>query len=185
MRYLSGVRRLFAIAALILLAGIARAENIEVKSAAITLREEGYTLDANFEITLTPILEDILAKGVTLNFLLELELIRPRWYWLNEKVGAASQQYKLSYNPLTRQYRISIGTFFQNFSSAAEAVRFISRVRNFPVVDKSVLQAGGTYSAAVRLRLDVSQLPRPFQITALGSREWNLGSEWHRFVVTP
>jgi hypothetical protein len=185
MRYSSGVRRFFAILALLVFAGIARAENIEVKSATIALREEGYALDANFEITLTPVLEEILAKGVTLNFLLELELIRPRWYWLNEKVGVASQQYKLSYNPLTRQYRISIGTLFQNFATAAEAVRFISRVRNFPVAEKGVLQAGNTYSAAVRLRLDVSQLPRPFQITALGSREWNLGSEWYRFVVTP
>jgi hypothetical protein len=41
------------------------------------------------------------------------------------------------------------------------------------------------YQAAVRMRLDVSQLPKPFQITAFGSREWNLSSDWHRFAVTP
>jgi hypothetical protein len=35
------------------------------------------------------------------------------------------------------------------------------------------------------MRLDVSQLPRPFQISALGSREWNVSSEWFRFAVTP
>jgi hypothetical protein len=178
-------RRFLVVVALLLLALVARAENIEVKSASISLREDGYSLDVDFEIALTPILEDILGKGVPLNFLLELELIRPRWYWLDQKVVSQTQQYKLAYNPLTRQYRISIGTFFQNFATLPEAVQFISRVRNMPAADKGELQPGTTYAGTVRLRLDVSQLPKPFQITALGSRDWNLSSEWFRFPVSP
>jgi hypothetical protein len=178
-------RRLLAIVGLVLLAFAAQAENIEIRSASIALRDDVYALDADFEIALTPTLEDILAKGVTLNFLLELDLIRPRWYWLNEKISSVTQQYKLSYNSLTRQYRISLGTLYQNFASAAEAVRFMSRVRNLPVAEKSALQPGSNYQAALRMRLDVSQLPKPFQITALGSREWNLNSDWYRFPVMP
>lgn len=181
----SGVKRFCALLILVLLSGAARADNIEIKSAAVSLGDDGYSVDANLEVTLTATLEDILSKGVTLNFLLELELIRPRWYWLNEKVVAVSQQYKLSYNPLTRQYRISLGTIYQNFATLHEALRFLSRPRNVPVGDKGVLQGGTTYAASIRMRLDVSQLPRPFQITALGSREWNLSSEWYRFAVTP
>ncbi len=181
----SGVSHLLALVVLVLFAFAVRAENIEVKSASVALREDGYSLDADFEITLTPILEDILAKGVPLNFLVELELIRPRWYWLNEKVVNFTQPYKLSYNPLTRQYRISIGTLYQNFSTLSDAVRFMGRLRNAAVADKGTLQNGQSYSAAVRMRLDVSQLPKPFQITALGSRDWNLSSEWYRFPVSP
>ena len=178
-------RWLFAVVGLMLFALVAQAENIEVRSAAINLRDDAYALDADFDITLTPTLEDILSKGVAINFLLELDLIRPRWYWLNEKITSITQQYKLSYNSLTRQYRISLGTLFQNFATVDEAVRFIGRVRNLPVAEKSLLQAGSSYQAAVRMRLDVSQLPRPFQITALGSRDWNLNSDWFRFPVTP
>lgn len=181
----SGVRRVFAVIALLLLAFAARADNIEIKSAQVTLREDGYAVDADMEIALTPTLEDILNKGVALNFLLEFELIRPRWYWLNEKVVTQAQPYKLSYNPLTRQYRISLGTLYQNFETLNEALRFISRPRNVPVAEKAQLQPGTTYSAALRMRLDVSQLPRPFQITVFGSREWNLSSEWFRFTVSP
>jgi len=181
----SGASRFLALVVLLLFAIVGRAENIEVKAAAVTLREEGYSLDADFEITLTPTLEDILAKGVPLNFLVELEVIRPRWYWLNEKVVTLSQQYKLSYNPLTRQYRISIGTFYQNFSTLVDAVRFMGRLRNAPVTDKNGLSPGQSYAAAIRMRLDVSQLPKPFQITALGSRDWNLSSDWFRFPVSP
>ncbi|MCC7082698.1 MAG: DUF4390 domain-containing protein [Burkholderiales bacterium] len=179
------VRRFLALAGLLFLVLVARADNIEVRNAAITLGEDGYVLDADFDIALTPTLEDILGKGVPLNFLLEVEIIRPRWYWFNDKVAASAQQYKLSYNSLTRQYRVSLGTLFQNFGTLDEAVRFFSSVRNLPVADKSALQPGTVYQAAVRMRLDVSQLPKPFQITALGSREWNLSSDWHRFALTP
>lgn len=178
-------KRFVAVVFLTFLALIAQAENIEVRSAAITLRDDAYALDVDFDITLTPTLEEILGKGVALNFLLEADLIRPRWYWLNDKVASVTQQYKLSYNSLTRQYRISLGTLFQNFPTVTEAVRFISRVRNLPVAEKASLQPGLSYQGAVRMRLDVSQLPKPFQITALGSREWNLNSDWHRFPVSP
>jgi uncharacterized protein DUF4390 len=181
----SGVKSLVAVLSFFLLALAARADNIEIKSAAVTLHEDGYAVDADMEISLTPPLEDILNKGVVLNFLLEFELIRPRWYWLNEKLVSHSQPYKLAYNALTRQYRISLGTIYQNFETLSEALRFISRPRNILVADKSLLQPGTTYSAALRMRLDVSQLPRPFQISVLGSREWNLSSDWFRFSVTP
>jgi hypothetical protein len=180
------VRRLFALAGLALLFALsAQAEPIEVRSAAIDLREDAYVLDADFDIALTATLEEILAKGVPLNFLLEAEVIRPRWYWFNDKVAHLAQQYKLSYNSLTRQYRVSLGTLYQNFPTLNDALRFIGSVRNMPVAEKSALPQGTTYQGAVRLRLDVSQLPKPFQITALGSREWNVGSEWHRFPVSP
>ena len=71
---------------------LARAEGIEVRSAALVAAEDGYYLEATFEITLTRALEDALNKGVPLYFLLEFELIRPRWYWLNEKVVNYQQQ---------------------------------------------------------------------------------------------
>jgi hypothetical protein len=53
------------------------------------------------------------------------------------------------------------------------------------VLEAGVLSKGNTYIAGVRMRLDVSQLPKPFQLNALASRDWNFGSEWHRWSVTP
>src|SRR5688572_5834451 len=55
----------------------ARSEGIEVRRAALIAAEEGYFLEADFEIALTPTLEDALNKGVPLYFTLEFELIRP------------------------------------------------------------------------------------------------------------
>ena len=39
--------------------------------------------------------------------------------------------------------------------------------------------------AALRLRLDSTQLPRAFQVSAVGSRDWIISSDWHRWTVSP
>ena len=163
----------------------ARAEGIEVKKAALTVAEDGYVLEADFVITLTGTLEDALNKGVPLYFLLDFELIRPRWYWFNDKIVEAQQQYRLSYNALTRQYRIGVGTLYQNFGTLADALEVMSRVRRREQIEPGTLKKDTAYTAALRLRLDTSQLPKPFQINALGSREWSVNSDWFRWTVTP
>jgi hypothetical protein len=161
------------------------AEGIEVRNAALVPGEEGYFLEADFEIVLNATLEEALNKGVPLYFLLEFEVIRPRWYWFNDKVLNAQQQYRLAYNALTRQYRLGLGSLYQNFASLTEAIDFLSRVRRRQVLEAGTLDKGTTYTAGVRMRLDVSQLPKPFQLNALASRDWNFGSEWRRWSVTP
>jgi len=163
----------------------ARAEGIEVRKAALISAEEGYVLEAEFDIALTHTLEEALNKGVPLYFALEFELIRPRWYWLNEKLANTRQQYRLSYNALTRQYRVGVRTLYQNFTSLPEALGFMSRVRVRDIAETGALSKGSSYTAALRLRLDSSQLPRPFQVSAVGSREWSISSDWHRWTVSP
>jgi len=58
-------------------------------------------------------------------------------------------------------------------------------VRRREDLDPGTLSKGTTYTAGLRLRLDTSQLPKPFNLNALGSREWNIGSDWVRWAVTP
>ena len=183
-------RRTSVLAALALLclalgfALCARAD-IEVKRASLALAEDGYVLEADFSIALTPPLEDVLSKGVSLYFLLEFELIRPRWYWFNEKIVESQHRYRLSYNALTRQYRVGTGSLYQNFATLADALEVLSRVRRHTELGPGALRKDTTYVAGVRMRLDTSQLPKPFNLTALGSREWNIASDWYRWTVTP
>ena len=179
---------LAALVALWLAVGLplfARADGIEVRKATLSVAEDGYVLEANFDIALTTTLEDALNKGVSLYFLLEFELIRPRWYWFNDKIADTQQRYRLSYNALTRQYRIGVGNLYQNFGALADALEVMSRVRRREEIEPGTLRKDTVYTAALRLRLDTSQLPKPFQLSALGSRDWNIGSDWYRWTVTP
>ena len=74
--------------------------------------EAGYALDANYDIVLTPTLEEALSRGVALTFVTEFELLYPRWWTFNlwnRVVSEFRTQHKLSFNALTRQYRLTFG----------------------------------------------------------------------------
>lgn len=163
----------------------AQPHGIEVRRATFTAADDHYVLEADIDTILSAPLEDALNKGIPLYFLLEFELTRSRWYWFNDKPVSQQQHYRLSFNALTRQYRIGIGAFYQNFPTLDEALQVMSKVRRRENIEPGVLNKGTSYTAGLRLRLDISQLPKPFNLNALGSREWSLGSDWHRWTVTP
>lgn len=168
-----------------LLPAIAHAEGIAVRSAAIEPDEDGWQLEAEFDVQFSPRLEEAVNRGVPLYFVVEFELARPRWWWFDEKPVQLSQTYKISYTPLLRQYRLSVGNVYQNFTRFEEVKRVLSRLRGWHVVDKGALKKDQVYQAGLRMRLDTAQLPKPFQLNAIASRDWTLASEWHRWTLTP
>ena len=175
----------FTMLLLALAAFRAAADEIEVQAANIEAVEEGLVLNADFSFELSQRLEEIVASGVPLYFRVEFELTRPRWYWLDEKAVSRQLQLRLSYHALSRHYRLSTGLLQQNFASLGDALNVIKRVRNWLIADRTITFSDADYEAAVRLRLDASMLPRPFQLSALTSRELQLESAWKRFTVRP
>jgi hypothetical protein len=156
-----------------------------VRRATVTTADDHYLLEADIDIVLSAPLDDALHKGIPLYFLLEFEMVRSRWYWFNDRAVSRQQQYRLQFNALTRQYRIGVGGFYQNFPTLDEALQVLSKVRRREDIEPGTLNKGTSYTAGLRLRLDTSQLPKPFNLNALGSREWSLGSDWARWTVTP
>lgn len=159
----------------------ARADSIEIHHISLEGNDEGYALDADFQIDLNPRLEDAVNKGVPMYFEVDFELTRKRWYWFDARPVSKQLMLRLSYHALTRQYRVASGALYQSFSSLPEALRVLSRVRSWQVLERAELDAGTEYQAGLRMRLDVTQLPKPFQLNALTSRDWNLASEWRRW----
>lgn len=179
------LRRLLFALLLGLSLSLAAAE-IEIANPQLEAGDEGYVLSADLKFEFSPRLEEAVNKGVVLYFVADFELSRPRWYWLDERVSSRSQTWRLSYHALTRQYRVSVGSgLHQAVTSLPEAVQLISRMRHWQVVDRAEgLRPADNYRAALRFRLDLAQLPRPFQITALGNKEWNLSTDWKTWQAT-
>ena len=174
-----------AFLALFLLAGAAQAAEISVRNPRLKANEAGYSLSADFSITFNRRLEDVVNKGVMLYFVADFELQRPRWYWLDEQVISLSRTFQLSYHALTRQYRLSSGPLHQSFASLDEAVGAMSQLRGWQVLDKEAIHEDRVYQAALRLRLDLTQMPKTFQVRALSSRDWTLASDWLRWRFVP
>ncbi|HSC23271.1 MAG TPA: DUF4390 domain-containing protein [Casimicrobiaceae bacterium] len=181
-------RRLFcALVVLLSIVGAPRpaADEIPVTSASLRVENGEVLLTADFNVSLTPALEQALDKGVPLYFTIEFELLRTRPFWFPDKVAQWSITYRVSYSSLTRQYRVASGPLGQTFESLDDVERFIGRVASRPVAQASDLPREASYEGAVRMKLDVNQLPKPFQVNALASREWQLASDWQRFAFTP
>ncbi len=162
----------------------AHADGIEVNKAEMRQSEDGYQLVADFDVNFSSPVQQALSLGVPLYFVGEFSLTRSRWYWLDEQVFQSEQSIKLSYNVLTRQYRISRGSLFQNFASLDEMIRILDR-QNSAYFPLDTMKKDGSYIAAVRLRLDTRQLPKLMQVNVLTSKDWDFDSGWYRWVIRP
>jgi hypothetical protein len=177
-----GIALVTGLAAL-LVCSLARANDIEVTEAGLRSVEAGLVLDADFAFDLTPRLAEALSNGVPLYFRVEFELTRRRWYWWDDTAAERELQLRLSYHALSRHYRLSTGTLQRSFPSLQEALDVLRHLRGWLVVERTVSFADADYQAAVRMRLDTTLLPKPFQLSTLTSRDLNLESSWRNFVV--
>lgn len=187
MRYWARLARTLITALLALLLGLsaARAADISLRNPQLEGAEDGYALSADFNVNFNSRLEDVISKGVVLYFVVDFELTRSRWYWLDEQVVRRSRTIQLSYHALTRQYRLSTGSLHQGYATLDEALRVMSRLRHWPVIEKGEIRGDQSYQAALRMRLDLTQMPKTFQVSALSSRDWSLNSDWYRWFVSP
>jgi hypothetical protein len=169
----------------LVLAPAVNAEGIKVKFFELERVESEWFLNAAFQIELSPGLEDAIQKGVVLHFQTEFELTRSRWYWFDERPVLALRQTRLSYQPLTKQFRIASGGLTFTAQTIAEALQVVGSIGGWRVIDGPAVDPSKPYSAALRMSLDLSKLPKPFQVNALNNKTWNVSSDWTRFTFTP
>ena len=162
---------------------VARASEIE--QLRLERHEQGLLLHALLKLELGAAVEDALAKGIAVHFVAEAELVRERWYWYDRKVAQVSRYYRLSYQALTRQWRLqassealgnagSGSSITQSFDSLPAALDVIRRQSGWKLAEASEVESDTKQLVNYRFRLDISQLPRPFQITAGSQGGWNL-----------
>ena len=163
----------------------ASAEGIKIKSFELEKVDNDWLLNAAFQIELSGGLEDAVQKGVVLYFQTEFDLTRSRWYWFDERPAIAQRQTRLSYQPLTQQYRIASEGFTFSARTISEALQAVGSIGGWRVIDGNQLDASKSYTASLRMTLDLSKLPKPFQVNALNNRDWNVSSDWLRFPFSP
>jgi hypothetical protein len=156
------------------------AEGIKIKTFELEKVDNDWLLNAAFQIELSPGLEDAIQKGVVLYFQTDFEMTRSRWYWFDERSFFAQRQARLSYQPLTQQYRIASEGFTFSAKTIFEALQVVGSIGGWRVIDNSQIDPNKAYTASLRMALDLSRLPKPFQVNALNNREWNISSDWLR-----
>lgn len=170
-------------------AGNARAESVAtaINAMRVERTEVSLQLSAQVKFELPTIVEDALIKGIPMFFVAEADVSSHRWYWYDKKVAVVTRQMRLSYQPLTRRWRLNITSgavgntglgvsLPQYFDSLADALATIQRISNWKIADLAEIDQDAPHTVELRFRLDVSQLPRPFQIGLIGDGDWRISA---------
>ncbi|HEV8314165.1 MAG TPA: DUF4390 domain-containing protein [Burkholderiaceae bacterium] len=162
----------------LLLAGVpARADVVELSNLAVARAEEGVLLSFNTRFELSHTVEEALHKGVPLHFVAEATLYRSRWYWRDQRVARATRSWRLTYQPLTRSYRVGIGGLSQSFDNLAEAMSVLRASSRWKIAEAAQVEDDSRHYVEFSYRLDTTQLPRPMQIGFGAQPEWTLAVE--------
>ncbi|RYF40865.1 MAG: DUF4390 domain-containing protein [Comamonadaceae bacterium] len=181
------VRRLLALCLLVLLTQWGTfAAAAELSQQRIERSDDGVYLSALVQFELPPVVEDALLKGIPMFFVLEADIYRDRWYWTNQRVSSVARTVRLSFQPLTRRWRVNVvsgliagsgglrAALNQNYDSLQEALAGVQRISRWRIADSNDIDGDSRHQLEFNFRLDLSQLPRPFQIGVAGQRDWNI-----------
>lgn len=164
----------------------AAAREPQAETIALQRTSDGLYLSARLEVAPSAAVEDALLRGVPLYFVWQAEVFRDRWYWSDKRVASAQRALRLVYQPLTRRWRVSLSNnaeagrggaglnyaLHQNFDDLSGALAGVSRVLRWRIAEADALTAGGGQRVELAFRLDLSLLPRPFQIGMANQPEW-------------
>lgn len=157
------------------LADGAPARNIaELTGLSVNLGDEGVLLTYNVRLELARDLEQMLLRGVTLVFVAEAELLRERWYWLDQGRGEATRRWRLGWQPLTRRWKLSLDGLSRHFVTLQEALDAMRRTTRWRIAEPIAPGDEGEHYVVFRFRLDTEELPRPLQIGLGPQSGWDL-----------
>ena len=139
------------------------------------------SLDIDIDLTLNTSMKQALSRGVPLYFSVDLEIEQPRWWWLNKSIVDTALERRLSYNTLTRSWRVSTGDLAITAASYEDAIKLLARIRDWPVVLSDRFEQDQQYIGEIRIRLDVDRLARPLQMDNANRDNWTLNSPWKSF----
>jgi hypothetical protein len=163
----------------------AQTSTAELTEFKVERQDSSLLLNAQVRLELGPVIEDALIKGLAIHFVAEAEVMRDRWYWTDRKVGSAVRHYRLAYQPLTRRWRVNVSTdpiahsgvtssLSQSFDSLQDALGVVRRQTGWRLAEMTDIDLDARQYVAYRFKLDVSQLPRPFQIATGNQADWRL-----------
>ncbi len=150
---------------------------VEVRTLNLRREDGAVLLDFDLLVHLPATVEDALSRGVPLYFHAQAALFRPRWYWRDARVARVERQWRLSYQPLTGVYRVTLGSISQTHSRLEDALVAVSRLGRWALAEAGQAEAGERHYAEFAWRLDTTQLPRPMQFGLGAGSEWSLGVE--------
>lgn len=184
-------RIIFAALLCLLISGFfatkSQAKGFRILAAETKLKNNVFHLDANMDLKFSDDALEALRSGVPLIVLVNIEVQKDRNWWWDKTIAELEQGYLLLYHALSEKYiihNLNSGAQ-QNFISLNTALHSLSNLREFPLIDKNLLEEGDDYYVRLRTYLDIESLPAPMRPIAYISSQWQLESDWFSWHLKP
>jgi hypothetical protein len=161
----------------------------ELTQPSVERAEDGVYASAQVQFELPAAVEDALLKGIPMFFVAQADVYQSRWYWADKRVASATRTIRLAFQPLTRRWRVNIvsglisnsaglrATLNQNYDTLPEAMSAVQRLPRWRIADNAEIESDTPHRMELSFNLDLSQLPRPFQIGVVGQKDWVIAAQ--------
>jgi Domain of unknown function (DUF4390) len=179
--------------ALALLSACPALANFSVQTATPAIQiesadERTLAINSRLTLALNPATEEALHNGVPLEIVIDLELLRHRWWWTNRLITDITLRRRLSFHALSRQYLVSSLVVKQRAESFGSLDLALAHAGNlsrleFALPSNKQILPGARHLLRLRARLDIEALPTVMRPLAYASPSWRLGTGWTTWPV--
>lgn len=142
-------------------------------------------LSTDISLQLSGLARSALESGVALEFDIDIEIWRQYSFWPDETLRRYKISHRLSYQELTRSYRLErIETGDRaSFNNLSDALHSIASLRDLVLLPESELKSGRRHFGLMEVSLDIDALPSPLRTQAYFSRAWKLQEGAQQWLI--
>jgi hypothetical protein len=179
----SRVLRLAWTALVLLAPAVCCADGVRIDSLRPERLDAHVQISAQMSFELPPLVDDALHRGVPLLFSAEVSIYQDRWYWWDKVVVRAVRYWRLTYQPLTRRYRVQVSNqpienaglgVGQHYDELSEALTSLQRISAWNL-GTDVPDPEAKYRLDYRFKLEANPLLRAW-LTGASDGEWGLSA---------
>ncbi|MEL7025413.1 MAG: DUF4390 domain-containing protein [Pseudomonadota bacterium] len=151
---------------------------IEIRSAESELVDGVHLAMARLQYQLSERIEQALAGGIALEFVMEFEIDRVRRWWLDGNVDTVRVSYELRFDSVSERYTLRNTNTGQRttYATIFGALNALGRVDRLPLIDDTLLSEDGRYRVSMRASVTISEYPVSLRYLLFWRNDWRASS---------
>ncbi len=166
----------------------ADAANFSVKSVQSFLDDRVLHVNARLDLPVNPRIEEALSKGIPIDVVIEVNMLKHRWWWRNRLITDTVVRRRIQFHALSRQYLVSgvreddPSESFSSLSQALTQAGTLDEFRIFLTAKKEIV-ADARYLLMLRAHLDIEALPMLMRPLAYATPSWRRNTGWTEWPI--
>ena len=166
----------------------ADAANFSVKAAEAYLNDRVLHVDARFDLPVNPRIEEALSKGIPIDVVIEVNMVKHRWWWRDWLITDTVLRRRIQFHALSRQYLVSgmrEDDSSESFGSLSQALAHAGTLDAFKIflTAKKEIEADVRYLLMLRAHLDIEALPMLMRPLAYATPSWRRNTGWTEWPI--